>query len=328
MGYSVDYHFPIEEEDKEALFPERIVHHLMKESYVWNFSLIYRNRNFDLIKWKTSFTWKESDSKELTMEKGLFIGASGGVFIIGIDENIAVNFLRLADIMNTFIQKTFVSEAPFIVYAVVEDKKKIEDLKKNKEMLKNIADIKNWVSQRKGEFRLENLKEIKNNLIYFMQDFIHYLLSKLKSKTNYPDLELGEVHYLDYHDISTLKEIEGSLTQQLKSGESVDDLLSELFLKYLKMPEIQKEVVQEQLEISKAPVPSSTKVKLILEEIRKGIRRQCPKCHNNERNKIREVIDKDNLIMENPNIYGFKYICGICGFEWRTKKDWKLEKEN
>ena len=72
-------------------------------------------------------------------------------------------------------------------------------------------------------------------------------------------------------------------------------------------------------------IPAPSKIKIILEEIRKGLRRQCPKCFNNDRNKIREVIDRENIIMENPNIYGFKYICGMCGHEWRTKRDWKIE---
>ena len=33
-----------------------------------------------------------------------------------------------------------------------------------------------------------------------------------------------------------------------------------------------------------------------------------------------EEIDRDHVIMQNPNIYGFKYRCGKCGHEWKTSK--------
>ena len=73
--------------------------------------------------------------------------------------------------------------------------------------------------------------------------------------------------------------------------------------------------------------PPESKIKKILKEIRLGIRRQCPKCFNNERNKIREVVDKAHIIMENPNVYGFKFVCGMCGNEWKTQKDWELKED-
>ncbi|MFX1411219.1 MAG: hypothetical protein ACFFA6_12790 [Promethearchaeota archaeon] len=255
------------------------------------------------------------------MEKGLFIGAIGGIFFIKIDEDIGDNFIHLADMMDAFIEKTS-SEAPFLVYGLIEDQKKITELKTNEEMLKNLADVKKWVAQHRGEFKLENLKEMKMNLPYLVREFTHFLLTKIESKTHYIDLQLGEVHFLDYHDISTLKEIEATLAEEAKAGENIDYLLSELFFKYLKMPEFQEEAITKAIEVSKVSKPVPSKIKVILEEIKKGLRRQCPKCFNNDRNKIREVIDRENIIMENPNIYGFKYVCGLCGTEWRTKKDW------
>ena len=93
------------------------------------------------------------------------------------------------------------------------------------------------------------------------------------------------------------------------------------------MPEFQEEIYGQPIikageEIELRP----SKIKIILEEIRKGLRRQCPNCFNKDRNKIREVLDRENIIMENPNIYGFKYICGMCGSEWRTQRD-KVEYE-
>jgi len=332
---------PVEEEKKASIWEKTEIHHLSKSTYVWNFSLIYRERSFDIIKWKTSSSWKErkKEDDELLMEKALFIGADAGVFFISIDDEIDENFTKLADMMDVFREKTK-GAAPFLVYAVIENKEKIAELKTNKDMLKNVADVKKWTTQHGGEFRLENLKEIRMNLTHLISDYSHFILSKLQSKTNYPNLKLGEVHYMDYEDLAALKEIEDSLVEQTKAGQTVDDLLSEQFFELFEKPEFQEEkyipppepepkAIEEPLEEPEPEeiTPPPSKIKMILREIRLGIRRQCPKCFNNERNKIREVVDRTHIIMENPNVYGFKFVCGMCGNEWKTKKDWEINED-
>ncbi len=44
--------------------------------------------------------------------------------------------------------------------------------------------------------------------------------------------------------------------------------------------------------------------------------RHCPKCLNQKQNMIREVIDRENILMQYPTIYGKKYVCGNCGTTW------------
>ncbi|MCP4760576.1 MAG: hypothetical protein GY870_02270 [archaeon] len=337
-GFDPDIEAEVATQDVEEVlfYPVGKIHHLSEKSYVWNFSLVYRNKSFDIIKWKTAFAWKNEpqESEEILMEKALFIGTIAGVFFILIDENIDDNFNKLADIMDNFIEKT--QNSPFLVYGIIENKKKAVELKTNPEMLKNLADVKKWVSQHGGEFRLENLKEIRMNRSYLINEYSHFILTKIKSKSNYPNLELGEVHFLDQEDIATLKEIETALTTQAKGGETVDQLLSDLFFTQLKKPEFQEEIeIQEEVaveleeEIEKEVIqPPPSKIKIILEEIRRGIRRQCPKCFNKDRNMIYEEIDKNNIIMKNPNIYGWKYRCGACSHEWKTEKDWKTKKND
>ncbi|MHA1291632.1 MAG: hypothetical protein ACTSQJ_03065 [Promethearchaeota archaeon] len=333
---------PVPESDewKDSLWREGVIHHLSKETYVWNFSLIYKAGNFDIIKWKTSFAWKskekeeEEDNKNWIMNKALFIGTVAGIFFIKIDDEIYDNFNRLADMMDIFIQKTE-GDAPFLVYGIIKDKKAITELKTDKEMLKHLADVKKWTTQHGGEFRLENLAELKMNLTYLINDYSHFILTRLKTKTNYSNLKLGEVHFLDYNDLITLKEIETAFELEAKEGETVDSLLSKQLFELLKRPEFQEETyiapiepsieTKEIAEEQKEPKVPTSKIKIILEEIRRGIRRQCPKCFNNDRNKIFEILDKDNVIMQNPMIYGFKYRCGMCGNEWKTRKDWKIE---
>ncbi|MFW9771099.1 MAG: hypothetical protein ACFFBY_11195 [Promethearchaeota archaeon] len=233
--------------------------------------------------------------------------------------------------IDVFIQKTN-QEAPFLVYGFLENKEKAAKLKANKEMLENLADIKALVSKYGGEFKLENLKEIKMNLPFLIREYSHYFLTHFKSiSSNYSDLKLNQVFFLDYEDLTALKEIELSLSEELQTGQTVDELLSELFFKYLKQYQEKIEVILETSKSEKIqrPILNKTEViKVIIEEIKKGIRRQCPNCLNNDRNKIREVIDRENVIMENPNIYGFKYICGMCGHEF-TKREMikKVEKQ-
>ena len=48
-------------------------------------------------------------------------------------------------------------------------------------------------------------------------------------------------------------------------------------------------------------------------------RRKCPQCGNENKNLIHESIDKSNIILDYPRMYGKKYKCGLCGVEWREK---------
>ena len=48
-------------------------------------------------------------------------------------------------------------------------------------------------------------------------------------------------------------------------------------------------------------------------------RRVCPKCNEEKKSMIHESIDKSNIIMDYPRVYGKKYKCGSCGAEWREK---------
>jgi len=48
-------------------------------------------------------------------------------------------------------------------------------------------------------------------------------------------------------------------------------------------------------------------------------RRRCPKCGNSDKFMIREMIDKENIILDYPRVYGKKFRCGLCGVEWREK---------
>ncbi|TKJ21658.1 MAG: hypothetical protein CEE42_13685 [Promethearchaeota archaeon Loki_b31] len=48
-------------------------------------------------------------------------------------------------------------------------------------------------------------------------------------------------------------------------------------------------------------------------------RRRCPKCNTENKMMIHETVDKSNIILDYPRVYGKKYRCGECGQEWREK---------
>ena len=65
-------------------------------------------------------------------------------------------------------------------------------------------------------------------------------------------------------------------------------------------------------------IPGSMDDSILTIEKTEG-RRKCPKCGIEDKNMIHESIDKSNIILDYPRVYGHKYKCGQCGIEWREK---------
>ncbi|MFX0032520.1 MAG: hypothetical protein ACFE8E_00410 [Candidatus Hodarchaeota archaeon] len=64
-------------------------------------------------------------------------------------------------------------------------------------------------------------------------------------------------------------------------------------------------------------IPGSADDLLTIEKV--DGRRKCPKCGNEDKMLIHESVDKGNIILDYPRMYGKKYRCGQCGIEWREK---------
>jgi hypothetical protein len=65
-------------------------------------------------------------------------------------------------------------------------------------------------------------------------------------------------------------------------------------------------------------IPGRVDDSLITIEKTEG-RRVCPKCGNENKMMIHESIDKSNIILDYPRVYGKKYHCGVCSADWREK---------
>ena len=284
----------------------------------WNFTLIFRSGAFDLIKWKNFIAWSEKE--EDTIDKGKFIGSSAGLFFF--DVNDAKSWEGAKELIEVFGEKTNF-EAPFLLYGLVENKAAVLQLKTDKEKLEGLAYIRKWVSERNGVFKLENLADIKLNLTLFINEFSFALLQSIKDLTDFSEVKLKQIFYLDYEDLEELKNIEILLERQAKEVEGdIDDMLLKLFLQYMKVPEVKVEevAVEEpalEVEVVVEEPPKPIPIKEILRKIKETLRRTCPICSNQNRNMIREVVDRDYIIMDYPRVYGMKLICGQCGAQWR-----------
>lgn len=65
-------------------------------------------------------------------------------------------------------------------------------------------------------------------------------------------------------------------------------------------------------------IPGKVDESIITVEKMEG-RRKCPECGNENKDLIHESVDKSNVILDYPRMYGKKYRCGECGVEWREK---------
>ena len=87
--------------------------------------------------------------------------------------------------------------------------------------------------------------------------------------------------------------------------------------------DVEKEEKPEQVKVhtssSAAPgIPGMVDESILTIEKTEG-RRVCPKCGNDNKLWIHESVDKTNIILDYPRVYGKKYHCGLCGAVWREK---------
>jgi len=65
-------------------------------------------------------------------------------------------------------------------------------------------------------------------------------------------------------------------------------------------------------------IPGRTDSTILTIEKQEG-RRKCPECETDDPHMIHESVDKSNIILDYPRVYGKKYLCGQCGCTWRER---------
>ena len=89
-------------------------------------------------------------------------------------------------------------------------------------------------------------------------------------------------------------------------------------------PEVKAEIkdtptIQKEISSSAAPgIPGQTDDSIMTVEKMEG-RRKCPNCANEDKMMLHESVDKSNIILDYPRMYGKKFRCGLCGCLWREK---------
>jgi len=113
--------------------------------------------------------------------------------------------------------------------------------------------------------------------------------------------------------------------ESVLEGEDEDDRIAKAI-----QPEIKAEITEVSPEEVKADIsevkasgaapgiPGRTDTSILTVEHIDG-RRKCPECGNENPLMIHESVDKGNIILDYPRMYGKKYRCGECGVEWREK---------
>ena len=113
--------------------------------------------------------------------------------------------------------------------------------------------------------------------------------------------------------------------ESILEGEDEDDRIAKAIQPELKSevrdvsPEEVKADILEVKASGAAPgIPGRTDSSILTIEKVEG-RRKCPECSTEDPHMIHETVDKSNIILDYPRVYGKKYKCGQCGIEWREK---------
>jgi hypothetical protein len=113
--------------------------------------------------------------------------------------------------------------------------------------------------------------------------------------------------------------------ESVLEGEDADDRIAAAIQPEFKSevkdvsPEEVKADISEVKASGAAPgIPGRTDTSILTIEKLEG-RRKCPECDNDNPLMIHESVDKSNIILDYPRVYGKKYRCGECGVQWREK---------
>ncbi len=82
--------------------------------------------------------------------------------------------------------------------------------------------------------------------------------------------------------------------------------------------EVKAEISEVRASAAAPGIPGRTDTSILTIEKIDG-RRKCPECGTEDPHMIHESVDKSNVILDYPRVYGKKYSCGQCGVIWREK---------
>ena len=124
---------------------------------------------------------------------------------------------------------------------------------------------------------------------------------------------------VDYKESDAVQlRAESVLEPETKADKAAAEIKPEVKVKIVDAETHEPEIKHE-ISSSAAPgIPGQEDASILTIEKSEG-RRRCPKCENEDKGMLHESIDKTNIILDYPRVYGKKYKCGKCGATWREK---------
>ncbi|UYP46080.1 hypothetical protein NEF87_002365 [Candidatus Lokiarchaeum ossiferum] len=300
-----------------------------------HFWMFYQLGDFDqqthIIKWEIWSTWRLKQNFD-DFNKGIYIGATCGLFFYYPD--IPASYAQLKKTMNVFFEKRKTKIAPFFIVA-------LSDLGHNDiptEQQLFIESNGGKILPLATEVLDKDMRPLLNKLFkIFLQELDPERCRQIDIQKNYWALSLEELQKILYEDKNGIK-IRPRHTPPLASPiasypkteeQSIEVPRAKPGFEARKLTEADL-TEEERKHIAISPdgdivlLEKDISQDKIVEMVSKGyqlpawivVPRHCPKCLNQNQAMIREVIDRDNVLMQYPTIYGKKYICGNCGNDW------------
>lgn len=299
-----------------------------------------------LVKWEIWSAWRYPKFPD-ELNKGAFIGANCGLFFYSpSDES---SFEKTKEMIQIFLEKRKSTASPLLALALYDGKEMSAEALAS---AKPVIEQKEYFESKGGKLLFFDTNLLEADLRNYMTSLYRELMKLLEPKmVQILDLEnefwylsMPELRAILHADLKGIKIKPRIAPPPPPVQEKVEQLPSpaipaESSASEGTAPTTPIEAATSTNNVSSPPEAiDSNKVAIspegeivplkpditqaeIVELIRKGyklpewvvIPRHCPKCFNQNQKSINQVIDKTIVLMQNPLIYGIKYVCGKCG---------------
>jgi len=315
----------------------------MGPEFYWAFFQMgdFNQVEFSIVKWERWSSWRLQNPTDFN--KGAFVGATSALFFYNPHSNDSFNQMKVN--YNTFMEKHRISAVPILIIGLYDHTKYNRE---NTDSIPNLDDHKAFIDINGGRLLLLPDTVIETDArptlesIYteFLKILRPDLTETLDIDHNFWYLTLPELRAILLADRKGIKlsprhpppVVAGSssgsisITNAPTLSQAVNNVSGSVAsVATPAAVALPSENVAISPQGEAVPISKDITPEEIVELVKKGyklpawvvIPRHCPKCFNQKQQSIREVIDKSVVLMQNPMIYGNKFVCGVCGNNWR-----------
>jgi hypothetical protein len=183
----------------------------------------------------------------------------------------------------------------------------------------NACNVKEKVKAGQWARKIDAERAGSQNEVIFEESDDSVFIEALEKGENYKESDATQLRAESVLEPETkaekqAEEIQPEIKSEIKDTEEIEPEVEPEVETTAKTPEVKRSRSS-----AAAPgIPGRIDESILTIEKAEG-RRVCPKCGEDQKNMIHESVDKSNIIMDYPRMYGRKYLCGNCGTEWREK---------